>query len=258
MEMLVFEEFPAEAKSSWEKQRDVAVVERDSSSPFPRFRFGPSRDADGKHSAAKEQINYTVLKRNNNPVEISRKYSLLTSPEADKPSRFEMTGEGQFTFDLAEGAITTCSMKYECHLNEKNVIVKIPITLTYHLLSPEEMAEQKKKSEEARAAMKKAQEPKDFGPGERARLLKDLRSTDTQNARGFQARGYIQSVGPVARSFRRMGSKIGSQRACGLGDSRGRKCAYQGQPIGRHICQRSGDSSPGKIEIGESGRGCCC
>jgi HEAT repeat protein len=74
-------------------------------------------------------------------------------------------------------------MKYECLENEKNVIRKYPIAVSYHLLSPEEMAEQKKKADEARAAMEKAREPKDFEPGEKNRLLLDLKSTDTHRIR---------------------------------------------------------------------------
>ncbi|MGD0653083.1 MAG: SHD1 domain-containing protein [Thermoguttaceae bacterium] len=179
MELLVIEEFPVEAKSSWEKQKEVEIVERDSGGPFPRFAFGGTRMAEGKHTTAKEQINYAVLKNDKDAIEISKKYSLLASPVADNPNRFEMTGEGQFTFDLTEGVIKSFSMKYECRENEKNVIRKYPIALTYRLLSPEELAEQKKKAEEARAAAAKAAEPKNFDPGERGRLLRELKSTDT-------------------------------------------------------------------------------
>jgi hypothetical protein len=70
------------------------------------------------------------------------------------------------------------SMKYECRVNEKSVMRKVPITLTFHLLSAEEMAQQQKKLEEAKAALQKANEPKDFEPGERAKLLRELRSSD--------------------------------------------------------------------------------
>jgi hypothetical protein len=178
MELLVFEEFPAEAKSSWEKQLELHVVERDSGGPFPRFSFAGRLDA-GTHTTAKEQINYTVLKSDKDKVDISKKYSLLSIPEEGKASHFEMTGDGQFTFDMVEGVIRSLSMKYECRENEKNVIRKYPITLTYRLLSAEELAERQKKAEEARAAAEKAQAPKEFEPGERDRLLKDLKSTDT-------------------------------------------------------------------------------
>lgn len=182
MELLVIEEFSAEAKSSWEKQRDLQVVERDSNSPFLGFIFATRFDS-GTHITAKEEINYAVVKREKDALEISKNYSLRTSQEADKPVRFEMTGEGQFIFDLTEGVIRSLSMKYEVQMREKNVIRKYPVTLTYHLLSPEELAEHKKKAEEARAAAEKAKEPKEFEPGEQARLLKDLRSSDTKQLR---------------------------------------------------------------------------
>jgi hypothetical protein len=181
-ETLVIEEFPAQAQSNWEKHRDVEIVERASSAPFGRLGGIGMRGAtsDGKHTAAKEQINYTVIKSDGGSVDISKKYSLLASPESDQPARFEMTGEGQFTFDQAEKLIKTLSMKYECRLNEKNVTRKYPITLTYSLLSKEELAERKKKAEEARAAAIKAAEPKEFEPGERDKLLKDLKSADNR------------------------------------------------------------------------------
>ncbi len=178
MELLVIEEFPAQAKPSWEKEREVEVVERDSSGPFPRLAFATRFDS-GKHTAAKEQINYSIVKKEDNTLEISKKYSLRSIPEADKPSRFELTGEGQFIFDLGEGVIRSLTMNYECRENEKNVIRKYPITLTFHLLSPEELAEHQKKAEQSRAAMEKAKEPKEFASGERAQLIKDLRSSDT-------------------------------------------------------------------------------
>jgi hypothetical protein len=182
MELLVFEEFPVEAKPTWEKQREILVVERESGGRFPRFMFAP-RGADGKHTTAKEQINYAIVKREKDAVEISKRYSLQTSPEADQTSRIEMTGQGHFIFDLKEGMIRSLSMKYVCQENEKNVTRRIPVTVTFRLLSVAEMAERQKKADEAQAAAKKAAEPKAFEPGERARLLQDLRSADPQRLR---------------------------------------------------------------------------
>ncbi|MGW8255856.1 MAG: HEAT repeat domain-containing protein, partial [Thermoguttaceae bacterium] len=132
----------------------------------------------GKHTTAKEKINYEVLKRQGNTVEISKKYSLRSVPEADRPSRFEMTGEGKFTFDMTEGVIKSLSMKYECRLNEKHLIRTMPISLSYHLLSAKELAEHQKKIKEARAKATKPTELKPFASGQRAKLLRDLRSAD--------------------------------------------------------------------------------
>jgi hypothetical protein len=182
MELLAIEEFPLEAKSSWEKQLELHVVERDFDGPFPRLMFAARLDG-GTHTTAKEHINYDIVKREKDKVEISKKYSLRSIPEGDKPSRFEMTGEGQFTFDLSEGLITSLSMKYECRVNEKNVIRKVPIALTCRLLSAEELAQWQKKAEEARAAAAKAAEPKALDSRERARLLRDLRSADANRLR---------------------------------------------------------------------------
>jgi SLA1 homology domain 1, SHD1/HEAT repeats len=178
VELLVFEEFPAEAKSNWEKQNELHVVERDSSSPFPSFSFAARMDS-GTHTTAKEQINYTILKSDKDSVEISKKYSLSSIPEEGKNSHFEMTGDGQFTFDRGQGLIRSLSMKYECRENEKNTTRKYPITLSYRLLSADEMAERQKKAESTKAKNQKNGEPKAFEPGERARLLAELKAKET-------------------------------------------------------------------------------
>ena len=56
MELLVFEEFPAEAKPSWEKDRELHVVERESDGPF-RFSFaGPPRRRHAYHGQGANQL----------------------------------------------------------------------------------------------------------------------------------------------------------------------------------------------------------
>jgi HEAT repeat protein len=180
VELIPFEELAADAtNSTWEKHRDVQVVEHESGGPFPRFMFGGPRSTDGKHTTAREQINYSVVKRNGDTVEISKTYSLRTNPEENSPSRFDMTGQGQFSFDLAAGVIKSFSMKYEVQENEKNSTHKIPITVTFHVLTDEELALRHKKAEEARIAAEEAAKPKPFQPGERQRLLRELRSADS-------------------------------------------------------------------------------
>ena len=165
MEMLVFEEFPAEAKPGWQKDRELHVVERESLGPF-RFSFAGRLDS-GTHTTAKEQINYAILKSDKENVEISKKYSLVSIAEQGKASHFELTGEGQFTFDPGEGVIRSSSMKYECRENETNVTRKYPITLTYRLLSADESAAWQQKADEAKAAAGTPQAPKEFERGER-------------------------------------------------------------------------------------------
>lgn len=178
MELLMIEALPAQAKISWEKQRELQVVENGNNSPLLLLASSPYQNY-GKHTTAKEQINYSIIKQENNLAVISKKYSLTTSPEANQTSRFELTGDGQFTLDMTEGIIKEKSMKYECRLNEINISLKIPISINFHVLSAEEMAQKQKNDEEAREKLKKMQEPQALAPGELEKLLKDLKSPDT-------------------------------------------------------------------------------
>jgi hypothetical protein len=176
MESWMIEELPVEAKSNWETQREVDLVER-----------RPDVNPNAQHAFANEQIIYALQRREKDILEISKKYALRSFSEGDKAGRFEMSGEGRFTFDSAEGVIRSLSMRYDFQMNEKNVTLKFPFTFSYRLLSPEELAERQKKAEEERKtaeeAAAKANLPKAFDPGERERLLKDLRSLDPNRLR---------------------------------------------------------------------------
>lgn len=180
LELLVFEEFPAEARAQWAREEDIVVQER-SSGPFP-FMFGPPRAASTSQRTAKERHEYAVLGVQGDSIRLSRKYSLRTGNEGGGAPRFDMSGSGQFTFDAREGMIAAMAMKYEIRVNEPNVTLRVPVSLTYRLLTPAELAEHRKREEEAKAKAAaetaKANAPKPFEAGERERLLADLQSVD--------------------------------------------------------------------------------
>ena len=180
IETLILEEFPAEAKPAWQKQRDVVIEEVASRGPGPRGR-GPFAPA-ATDRPANEVINFTVAEVKPGAVRITRQYQLRSANEAGKPTRFNMTGSGDFTFHLTAGLIESASMKYDIEVAEGNVTIKLPITVSYQHLTAEELADRLKRQEEERAKAvaeaKKAAEPKPFEPGERERLLKDVGSTE--------------------------------------------------------------------------------
>jgi hypothetical protein len=173
---LIIEALPSEAKSNWDKQSDLGVIERSESDAFFRP-FGP-RSTSETSRGAKEQIDYAVIENKGDTVRISKKYSIKTAVEEGGLNHIDMSGSGEFVFDVKEGVIKSQTMKYDIKVNEKNTVVTIPVTLTYKLVSDTEMAERKKKAEEAAAAAAEANKPKPFKAGERATLIKDLRSGD--------------------------------------------------------------------------------
>ena len=180
LETLVVEEFPEDAQSSWEKQRDIVIEE----TQWAR-RFGPPIPFPGSTSTAqhtaKELIQFEVAEASDDGVRITKKYS-LKSGENDKVARFEMTGSGELQFDPKAGVIKKWSMTYEVKINESNVTVTIPVTVTARLFSDSEWAEFKEKqaaaAKAAQEAAAEAARPKPFNSGERQALIEQLTSAD--------------------------------------------------------------------------------
>jgi hypothetical protein len=171
---LIVESLPAEEKTNWSKETDLGVIERSGSGPFFRpFGLGASETNRG----AKERIDYAILETKDDIVRIGKTYSLKTA-EQDGINHIDMSGNGEFEFDVKQGLIKSLSMKYSILVKEKNITETIPVTLTYKMLTEAEMAERKKKSEEAAAVQAEANKPKPFQPGEREKLVKDLLSKD--------------------------------------------------------------------------------
>ncbi len=182
METLVIEELPAEPRRAWDKQREIVVRERKSAGPFPHIMFGPLGGTSASDRAAKERSDYTVARVAGDSARINKRYQLRTGVEAEGVTRFDMSGNGELDFDLKEGLIKSLSMKYEIRVNRKNATVRIPVSLTYRLLTAAELAEYKKRQEEAQAkaaaARAKAKELTPLERGESTRLLRELRSRD--------------------------------------------------------------------------------
>ena len=175
-ELLVVETLPNEAKAAWDKQTELRTVEKDQATtpfghPIPHSETEISR-------GAVEQINFAVLETSGDTVRISKKYSLKNVPDAGGGPQIDMSGDGQFAFDLKLGAIQSLSMKYKIVVSENNVVVTLPAALSYRLLTAAELAEKKHKDEQAAAALAEAQKPKALTTGERSKLLADLRGAD--------------------------------------------------------------------------------
>ena len=130
LETLVIDEFPEEAETTWEKQREIVIQESANraavSGPALDRRFRcPDSTTTAQHTA-KEVIQFTVAETTDDLVRISKKYS-LKSGEKDKVGRFEMTGSGEIEFDRKEGVTKKSSMTYEVKVNESGVSITIPI-----------------------------------------------------------------------------------------------------------------------------------
>ncbi|MCE5268210.1 MAG: hypothetical protein LLG00_10030 [Planctomycetaceae bacterium] len=183
LETLVLDEFPEDAKKTWDKQRELVIEETESAGHFgrgfgPPIRLGPVTTT---QYTAKELATFTITEATDELVRLNKKYS-LKSGEKDKAARFDMSGSGQIEFDRKEGMIKKSSMTYEFKMNESGLSVTIPVTVTSRLYSASEWAEIKRKRDEAakvaKAAAEEAARPKPFKTDERNRLIEQLASSE--------------------------------------------------------------------------------
>jgi HEAT repeat protein len=176
LDILVIEPLPAQPKASWDKQTDLRVVEKgQAETPFGHPI--PHGETETKRGAV-ERIDYSVVETKGQVAHVTKKFSLKTAPEAGGVMHIDMTGNGDFDFDLAAGLIKSLSMQYKILVNESNINVTIPVSLKYRLLTDAELAAQKQKAEETANAQAEALKPKPLSAEERSQLIKDLRSRD--------------------------------------------------------------------------------
>jgi hypothetical protein len=181
-EMLMIEDLPADGRANWVVQNGALVKESAPSGPP----FGPPvrPSTTTSERGASERADYALLDRGPDTYRISKRYHLQTGPEAGVKARFDMNGSGELQFDAKEGVFKSASMKHTIVVSAENITLTVPVTVAYRMLTPEEFAQHKQKEEEAKAKfaadVAKANAPVPFAPGERAKLLRDLRSKDAQ------------------------------------------------------------------------------
>lgn len=152
-QVLVIEPLSQASNSSWKKNRDITIVEKEASN-FPPVAFGPFGQRDrGVHRSAKETISYSIAGSNGRVTRIKRTYSLRTDDQVDGNPRLAMNGAGELSFDMNEGVMKSQLTKYSVEANEDGKSVTIPVTVDYRLLGPDETAQRLKEVAEKKAAM---------------------------------------------------------------------------------------------------------
>jgi hypothetical protein len=181
LEMLVLEPLPAQLNSTWDRNVDLRVVEKNqATTPFGHpLPFGETETNRG----AVELNHFAIADTKDQVVHVNKTFSLKTAREASGTVHIDMTGNGDFDFGLADGTIHSLSMKYTIVVSESNVNVTVPVTLKYRLLSEAELAEIKRKAAEAAKALAESLKPKPLAAKDRAQVLKDLRSADSRTVK---------------------------------------------------------------------------
>jgi len=177
LEFLSLEEFPQGAESKWEQKHAIVISEQERSR-FPRSPFRAA--ADGVKRSAHETVTFSARQTTGDIVHITKQYALRSDEMVDGNPKYQMTGEGNLDFDVKRGVFVSQAMKYTLAWNDKNVAVKIPVTVDCRLLNASELEKRQEEAKAAQAAaleaVAKANEPKPLQAGERDKLLRDLKS----------------------------------------------------------------------------------
>jgi HEAT repeats len=185
LEFLTLEEFPAESQSKWTQKRTVTITDAERTG-FPRAPFGPRADS-GIQRSAQETVSFAIRQSEPDVVRIQKQYELRSEELIDGHPHYELSGEGELVFDVKQAVFRSQSMKYTLVYNEKNIALKVPVTVECRLLNEAEVAQrlrvQKQAQATAEAATAKANEPKPLGPGEREKALRDLKARDEWTVR---------------------------------------------------------------------------
>lgn len=201
-EQLVLDELPAKAsEKSWKREREVVVSKQARTSPFPRTmrprgfgppgRFGPpgfnDEENENEKRSATEMVTWEVQGNEDGQLQIQKNYSLKTDDKVGGKPRRSMTGEGEQTFNPARGLWKSGLMQYTVEINDDNVALSIPVSVSFRLLSEAESKnreklaiEARKKAEMAQAKAAEEARPKPLSVEERKQLLAELKSADDQ------------------------------------------------------------------------------
>jgi len=143
LDTLVFEEFPEQTRESWQVENDLFIQQ--GNLPL-RHRPMSSSQRD-----AKERFEYTLTDSQPDSLRVAKKYSLDTGPgQVGWVGELNMTGDGQFVFDVRRGLVESSTMNYRYTTEEDGEAATAAIAVTYRLLTPEELAAQVKAREAKR------------------------------------------------------------------------------------------------------------
>jgi HEAT repeat protein len=165
---LMIEPLPETAEQSWTVAHGTGVVIKEGGPP----RFGPFANDEG-FVPAREKTVYTIESATDKQVVIRKQYEFRAKATGDDKPPFEITGEGKYTFNKAEGVSGGLDFKMRVTVSKGELRAEIPVKASYHLVDEAEKAAMAKAEKEAEAEAKRPLAGK-----EATDVLADLKSGD--------------------------------------------------------------------------------
>ncbi|KAA0131711.1 hypothetical protein FYZ48_26630 [Gimesia chilikensis] len=170
-------------KAEWSEQDKAKISVISSDRMTLPFR-GPNVE---KTLEAKKSTEYVIEGEQGNLVTIKVQHSYRTIAMVEDGPEVELTGSGQIQFDKQQGAVKELKLDYKMVRRSESSTHRIPITITSHQLTAEELAQQQaaqaelRKKHEAemqkREAAAKFEVPKNLD-AELTGILQDLSTTN--------------------------------------------------------------------------------
>ncbi|MFI4851383.1 MAG: HEAT repeat domain-containing protein [Gimesia chilikensis] len=170
-------------KAEWSEQDKAKISVISSDRMALPFR-GPNVE---KTLEAKKSTEYVIEGEQGNLVTIKVQHSYRTIAMVEDGPEVELTGSGQIQFDKQQGAVKELKLNYKMVRRSESSTHRIPITITSHQLTAEELAQQQaaqaelRKKHEAemqkREAAAKFEVPKNLD-AELTGILQDLSTTN--------------------------------------------------------------------------------
>jgi hypothetical protein len=168
--LLPFEPLPESSQRQWKIDGGVSITEKEERSDM-RPHFGPfdpfGRGQQEKEiQAASESASYSITGVEKDVVSVAKSYELKSPSPKEGESGFTFTGNGTWKFNRKLHVSESLHMDEKLVVTTGNRQVTVPITIDYHRLTREEMAEiqaakEKQEAERRRKAEEMAQAAKE-------------------------------------------------------------------------------------------------
>lgn len=176
LSLLPFQSLPQDARNSWEYSKGITITSGSDNQGFGP-RFGPFANNDEEVKTGGGEVStYKVGNDDGKLVTIATTYALRSPAPTKEDSGYEMKGTGTFVFNRELGMPESADSNLTLTISGSNTTVTYPITVKWHRMSEEEVAEHKQKLEDRKAALQAqlANRNKPWAEETHTRVMKNL------------------------------------------------------------------------------------
>lgn len=188
---LMLPPLPADGARTWRINGPTSIFTK-TTTQSPQHPFRPptpwerqSQVTNRTERAAEESHSFSAGAPRDGIVKIRRDYTLVTAERIDGAPALRNTGTATYEFDTRTGLVRSLDAKYTVEVRADNMTVRVPVTVTASLYTPEEIAKLKADREAAAAeAREKAERERIWKEGEALASLGTIRSVEVGGGHG--------------------------------------------------------------------------